>query len=181
MILAYPTIPPTNDNRPVFQNGLANLMGKDQADKFISEVTLYGSPKKVPEQLQHSIFLTDLKFYWDKEFLTYRTVGSIGVGYVGKMSVNRLVRGYVEIARKRSGDVFNFYLELDGNTYFYFTYARGVMQAISSDLKFNDVINNMKPDKRVADEKDGKAPYQYLLSTERKKNEFVKRVEGREE
>jgi hypothetical protein len=54
------------------------------------------------------------------------------------------------------------------------------MQAISSDIKFNDIINNMKPEKRVADEKDGKAPFQYLLSTERKKNEFLKRVENRE-
>lgn len=180
MILAYPTLPASNDNRPVFQNGMVNLMGKDPAEKFISEIALYGSPKKVPTELQHSIFLSDVKLYWHKESLSYKSVGGIGVGYVGKNPVNRMVRGYVEIARKRSGDVFNFYLELDGNTYFFFNYQRGVMQAISSDLKFNDVINNMKPDKRVADEKDGKAPYQFLLSTERKKNEFVKRVENTE-
>jgi hypothetical protein len=141
---------------------------------------LYGSPKKVPSELQHSIFLSDVKLYWNKESLSYKSLGSIGVGYVGKVPVNRMVRGYVEIARKRSGDAFNFYIELDGNTYFFFNYQRGVMQAISSDLKFNDTINNMKPDKRVADENDGKAPYQFLLSTERKKNEFVKRVENTE-
>jgi len=180
MILSYPTLPPVNDNRPVFQNGVVNFLGKEQGDKYLSEISLYGNPKKVPTEFSHSIFLSDVKFYWDKESLSYKSFGSIGVGYVGKEPVGRMVRGYVEIARKRSGDVFNFYLELDGNTYFFFNYQRGVMQAISSDIKFNDMINNMKPDKRVADEKDGKAPYQYLLSTERKKNEFVKRVEGRE-
>ncbi len=180
LILSYPTLPPSNDNRTVFQGGMTNLLGKEEADKFISEISLYGTPKKVPEALQHAIFLSDVKFYWDKESLSYKSVGSIGVGYVGKVPISRMVRGYVEIARKRSGDVFNFYIELDGNTYFFFNYQRGVMQAISSDMKFNDLINNMKPDKRVADEKDGKAPYQFLLSTERKKNEFVKRAEGRE-
>jgi hypothetical protein len=159
---------------------MVNMLGKEQADKFIADISLYGTPKKVPDELGHSIFLSDVKMYWHKEMLTFKNVGSLGVGYIGKVPVGRMVRGYIEIARKRSGDVFNLYLELDGNTYFFFNYQRGVMQAISSDMKFNDIINNMKPEKRVADEKDGKAPYQYLLSTERKKNEFLKRVENRE-
>ncbi len=180
MILSYPTLPPTNDNRPVFQNGMVSLLGKEDADKFIADISLYGTPKKMPDALSHSIFLSDLKMSWSKEMLSFRNTGSIGVGYVGKNPVGRMVKGYFEIARKRSGDTFILYLELDGNTYFFFHYQRGVMQAISSDMKFNDIINNMKPDKRVADEKDGKAPYQYLLSTERKKNEFVKRMENRE-
>jgi hypothetical protein len=54
------------------------------------------------------------------------------------------------------------------------------MQAVSSSIKFNEIINNMKPDKRVADEKGGKAPYQYLLSTDRKKLEFIRRIEDRD-
>jgi len=179
-ILTYPTLPPTNESRPVFQNGMKTLMGREQADKFISEISLYGTPKKVPAELQHSLFLSDVKFFWHKESLSYKSVGNIGVGYIGKNPVGRMIKGYIEIARKRSGDIFNFYLELDGNSYYFFNYQRGVMQVISSDIKFNDIINNMKPDKRVADEKGDQAPYQYLLSTERKKSEFLKRVENRE-
>jgi hypothetical protein len=37
----------------------------------------------------------------------------------------------------------------------------------------------MKPDKRVADDKGGLPAYQFLLSTDRKKNEFVKRIENK--
>jgi len=180
LILSYPTLPATNDNRPVFQNGMEVLMGKEKSDKFIAEIGLYGNPKKTPEELQNSIFLTDLKMYWHKETLMYKSVGSIGVGYVGKIPVNRMLRGHFEVARKRSGDIFNLFLELDGNTYFFFNYQRGVMQVISSDPKFNDIINNMKPEKRVADEKGGKTPYQFLLSTERRKAEFIRRVENRD-
>ena len=55
------------------------------------------------------------------------------------------------------------------------------MQAISSDGKFNDIINNVKPEKRVADEKNGAAPYQYMISTDRKKNEFLRKFRGAEE
>ncbi len=129
--------------------------------------------------MQHSLFLSDLKMYWHKESLSYKSVGPIGIAYMGKQQVNRMVRGYFEVARKRSGDQFNLYFELDGNTWVFFNYQRGVMQAISSDTKFNDVINNMKPDKRVADDKGGLPAYQFLLSTDRKKNEFVKRIENK--
>ena len=50
------------------------------------------------------------------------------------------------------------------------------MQAISSDTKFNDAIQNLKPEKRVADTKDDKPPYEYMLSTDRKRAEFVKKM-----
>lgn len=179
LILTFPTLPPTNDNRPEFQNGLRNLMGREAADKYISDISLYGAPKKVPAEMQHSLFLSDLKMYWHKESLSYKSVGPIGIAYMGKQQVNRMVRGYFEVARKRSGDQFNLYFELDGNTWLFFNYQRGVMQAISSDTKFNEIINNMKPDKRVADDKGGLPAYQFLLSTDRKKNEFVKRAENK--
>jgi hypothetical protein len=178
LILSYPTLPPTNDNRPVFQDGMRQLLGKDKGEKFLSEIALYGAPKKLPEELEHSIFLTALNLYWDKEMLSFKSNGKIGVGYIGKNNVNRVLGGYVEIARRRSGDIFNMYIEIDGNTWFFFNYQKGVMQAISSDPKFNDAINLMKPDKRVADEKGGQAPYQFLLSTERKKNEFKRKMEN---
>jgi hypothetical protein len=55
------------------------------------------------------------------------------------------------------------------------------MQAISSESKFNDFINNMKEEKRVADEKGGKQPYQYMVSTERKKNDFVRKFTEKDE
>jgi hypothetical protein len=180
LMLTFPTLPPTNDNRPEYQNGLRVLLGRESADKYISDISLYGAPKKLPEEMQHSIFLTDLKLYWQKESLSYKSVGPIGIGYMGKQQVNRMVKGYFEIARKRSGDQFNLYFELDGNTWVYFNYQRGVLQAIASDPKFNETIDAMKPDKRVADEKGGLAPYQFLLSTDRKKNEFLKRAENRE-
>lgn len=180
LILSYSNLPATNDNRDVFKNGIRVYLDEKKAAKFIEENEMYGAPKKLPDELGNSIFLTDLKLKWNKETLSFRSVGDIGVGYIGKNPVNRMMKGYFEIIRRRSGDVFHLFLELDGNTWFYFNYSPGVMQAISSSIKFNESITNTKPEKRVADEKGGKSPYQYLLSTERKKHEFIRRIEERD-
>jgi hypothetical protein len=176
-----PTLPPTNDTRPVYQRALSQILGKDKADKITSEINLYGSPKKIPEELQHAIVLTDLKLYWDKNTLTFRSKGNIGVGFVGKNVIGRMLKGYFEIQRKRTGDACNLYLEVNPSQWYYFNYQRGVMQAVSSETKFNDFISNMKEEKRIADEKGGKQPYQYMISTDRKKNDFVNRFNQKDE
>jgi hypothetical protein len=167
---------PSNEKRPVYQRALVQLLGKEKSDKINSETNLYGTPKKVPEELEASLVLSELNLHWDKPNLAFRSSGLIGVGFVNKVGLGRNIPGYFEIQRKRSGDALNLYLEINPSTWFYFNYQRGVMQAISSESKFNDIINNMKPEKRVADEKDGKQPYQYMVSTERKKSEFIKRM-----
>jgi hypothetical protein len=176
IITQYPSLQPTNDSRPVYGTALVNMIGKDKADKLITETSLYGMTKKVPEELQHTLTLTDLKFFWSKERTAYYSKGAIGVGLAGKNYIGRMMFGKLEIIRRRSGDVFNLYIEVDGSIWFYFNYARGVMQAISSEEKFNFAIDNMKPEKRVASEKGGLDPYQFMLSTERKKSEFLKRL-----
>ncbi len=181
MVLFQPSLTPTNDNRTVYHNAMIALLGKEKASKLIADINLYGKPKKLPEEIQHSFILTDVKLYWDKENQAIRSKGDIGLGFTHKWVVNRMVHGYIEIQKKKSGDAFNFYFETDPSTWYYFNYQRGVMQVISSEAKFNDVIMNMKDEKRVADEKDGKAPYQYMLSTERKKNEFIKRFNESDE
>jgi len=180
LILSYPSLPATNDSRDLFKNGLRVFMDEKKAAKFIEENETYGVAKKMPEELSSAIFLTDIKMKWRDDVMSMRSDGSIGVGYIGKTPVNRMLKGYFEVIRRRSGDVFNLFLELDGNTWFYFNYTPGVMQVISSSIKFNEIINNIKPEKRVADEKGGKSPYQYLLSTERKKIEFIRRIENRD-
>lgn len=178
VIEGYPTLQATNDGRPVWIRGIKTILGVEAADKMTTEFNLYGAPKKVPQPLQQSVFITDLKLHWDKSLQGFRNRGAIGIGFIGKNSVSRLLKGYVEILRRRNGDVFSLYFEADKNNWWYFTYSRGIMQAISSDIKFNDAIQNLKPDKRVADTKDNKAPYEYMLSTDRKKAEFTRKMKG---
>ncbi|CAN5504147.1 hypothetical protein BH11BAC2_BH11BAC2_10190 [soil metagenome] len=175
VITGNPTLTATNDARTTWTRGMKELVGPEKTEKMISEFNLYGAPKKVPQELQQTIFLTDVKLYWDKEAQSYKSTGPIGIGFIGKTTISRMVKGYIEIQRRRGGEVFNLYLESDNASWWFFTYSRGIMQSISSDIKFNDLIQNMKPDKRVADTKGDKPAYEFMLSTDRRKAEFIKR------
>jgi hypothetical protein len=168
---------PTSDiGRPTYERGITELAGKEKAEKILSELTLYGSFKKMPEELRHTMFLSDLNMTWDDMTRSYRSVGKIGVGSIDKVSVNRKINGFVEVVHKRSGDALYVYLEPENGVWYYFGYARGLMQTLSSNSAFNDVINKMKPEKRVRKEKD-KPDYEFMLTTDRAVRNFLKKMQ----
>lgn len=176
-ISTNPSLLATQDvGRPTFEHGLTELVGKEKADKLIAELNLYGSFKKIPEDLRQTFFITELKMAWNNETRSYRSIGPIGIGSIDKVSVNRKVNGYVEIIHKRTGDVLNIYLEPENGKWFYFSYARGLMQALSTVTTFNDVITKLKPEKRINKEKD-KPDFEYILSTDRAVKNFLKRMQ----
>jgi hypothetical protein len=174
-ITSNSTLKPTNDTRSIWTRSMRAIVGTEKADKMVSEFALYGAPKKVPQELQQALYLTDLKMYWNKNSQSFKSVGPIGIGFIDKNTISRQLTGYFEIQKKKNGDVLNLYFEADQGNWWYFTYSRGILQSCSSDIKFNDAINNMKPDKRIADKKGDLPSYEYILSTDRKKNEFKTR------
>ena len=113
---------------------------------------------------------------WNNDTRTYRSSGTIGISNIDKTSINRRVPGYVEIVHKRSGDVFNLYLEPENGTWYYFSYTRGLMQSISSYSAFNESIEKLKPEKRIKKAKD-KSDVEYILSTDRAVRNFLKRMQ----
>ena len=178
-----PNLKPTQDaGRKTYEHGLVELVGKERADKLLAELNLYGAFKKIPDELRHTIFFTELKMEWNNETKTYRSVGQIGIGSIDKVNINRRMNGVVEIVHKRSGDALNIYLEPESGQYFYFSYSRGLLQAISSYSAFNDEINKVKPEKRINKEKD-KPNLEYILSTDRAVRNFLRKTQpaGQEE
>ncbi len=176
----FTNLTPTNFSRPVYEKGLRELLGKEQADKLISQVNLYGSFKKFPDELKYTLFLTDLKMKWTTKTSSYLSRGKIGIGNIQKTQINKFVDGRIEIKRKRSGDIITIYLEMDPNNWYFFTYERGLMQAVSSNANFNNIIKEMKPENRKHEEKD-KPAYQFNLCTEAKKKTFLRKVGSVEE
>ena len=79
---------PLNFDRPVYERGLMELVGKETADKLVSEVNLLGSYKKFPEELEQSIVFTELKMYWNDSTSSYLSSGPIGVGNIGKRQID---------------------------------------------------------------------------------------------
>ncbi|MFL5762975.1 MAG: hypothetical protein ACJ77K_03475 [Bacteroidia bacterium] len=181
-IVSNTDLKPTDFSRPVFEKGMREMLGKEQADKLISQLNLYGSYKKFPDELKKTIFFTDVKMKWNKDTRSYTSYGKLGIGNINKTQVNKYVDGRIEIIKKRGGDILNLYLELDANNWYYFNYTRGVMLMISSNDAFNNVIKELKPEKRQKDgDKDKKEPnYQYNLTTPAKKTQFLRKTESAE-
>jgi len=168
---------PVKLDRPTYEKGLREVIGKVEADKLIAQANLYGEFKKLPDQLRKTLVFNDLKFKWDDNKRRYKSFGKLGISNIGKEQINKYVDGKVEIIKKRSGDIVTIYLEIDKNNWYFFTYTRGMMQAISSDTDFNTAIQETKPDKRKSKAEKGQEPYQFMYSTKRKKTDFLRKFD----
>jgi len=163
--------PPADIKLINFKQRLSYLLDTGKLNKFYDELKVSGKVKELPAELSKSIFLSDVHLVWEQESKSYRSVGKIGVGYINKRQINSYFDGYVELWRKRSGDVVDIYLQIDDKTFYYFGYTRGTMQVLSSDNKgFNDPIRNLKDNDRTFKVPFGQIPYTFLISTERKMN-----------
>lgn len=171
------SLDPVKLDRPTFEKGLREVIGKTEADKLIAQANLYGEFKKIPDELRKTLVFNDLKFKWDDNGRRYKSFGKLGISNIDKEQINKYVDGKVEIIKKRSGDILNIYIEIDKNNWYFFTYTRGMMQAISSDVDFNTAIQETKPDKRKSKAEKGQEPYQFMYSTERKKVDFLRKFD----
>ncbi|MEX2596721.1 MAG: hypothetical protein WEC59_07310 [Salibacteraceae bacterium] len=163
---------PVNFERDTYQKGLRELIGTDEADQLISTILLTGNFKKFPSELEKKFFLTDLQLEWNPETDSYQSTGTIGVGTIGKRQVNVKVNGKVEVVVGRIPEI-NIYLEADNSTWWYFKYSRNIMQAYSSLEDFNSSIGDLKADKRKLKVDKGEAPYSFMLSSKRRKDDFL--------
>ncbi len=167
-----------NTTNGKIKKAYAEILGEKDAEKVINEINMYGAIRKVPDKLDYTMLLTDVKLRYDSITKSFISLGEIGVGSVGKTQVNKYVKGYLQIIKKRSGDIFTLYLELDDAEWYFFNFSNNLMQAYSSIKEFNEFITKEKPDKRRLDAEKGLPAYSYYLSTERRRNDFIKRMEA---
>lgn len=168
---------PVPFTRQIYERSLTEHIGKKEADKLISQVNLYGNFKKVPDELEHTFFFSDVKFKWNKPTKSFVSVGKIGIGNIYKNQLNRYYDGKIEIIQKRSGDSFNIYLSDENNNWYFFSYTGNQMQAVSSDEKWNNIIREMKPEKRQVEKEKGKTAYMFSLTLVSKAKQFLKKFE----
>lgn len=164
-----------------FEKGLHELLGKEKADKLIAEINLYGKYKKFPDELEHSIFFTDVHTIWDKKNNAYVSDGAIGIGSIRKNQVNKYVQGKIALSKKKTGDILDIYLEVDNNVWYYFRYTKGLLTAVSGDQNFNKIIQALKSDKRELKTERGQTPYQFSLGSEQQKNIYLRKFKNSEE
>jgi len=160
-----------------YEKALIEVLGKEQTTKLIQELNLYGSFKKLPKELEKTMFLTDVKLEWNPTTGSYRYKGFIGISSIGKYQVNKMVYGLIELEKRRNGDVISIYFEPSDDSWFYFNYKRGMLGAFSSHDDFNAQIRDTKDDKRTQKGEKGKPNLTYVLSTAIQRRNFVRTFE----
>lgn len=163
-----------------YTRSLREFVGQQEADKILKDLSLSGYLRKFPDTLNHTIVLTNVNMYFDKEQKSYFSYGPIGISNIGKTPVNKYVKGYLEIGKRRTGDIINLYLEADEKQWYFFAYANNTMQAISSNTAFNDKILGLKEDQRLIKGENGHPSYQFILGTADKKATFLRKMKQME-
>ncbi len=160
----------------LYEKGLKNVLGHTAANLYLKEQNMYGGVKVMPEPLTSAFVFNKLQLKWRKKSHAWRSEGKLGIVNINGIPINKKVKGYLEIIRRRSGDEMNLYLELTPKLWYYFNYRRGLMQMYSSYSPFNEFISNIKGSDRKLKVHRGEASYVFFLSNVRKKKKFIKRM-----
>lgn len=170
----WPNLNPVDVVKTKYEKGLVEFLGTEKSDKLISELSLNGQLKKVPDELLSVFYFADIRWTWNAQDETFQSVGSLGLASMDKRQVFRYVKGKIEIEKRRSADVLRIYIELDPGTWYYFEYKLGILNVSSTDKEFIQIITDLKDDKRKFEEKNVKYTFQ-LLASKKKRDDFVAR------
>ncbi|MGE5316578.1 MAG: hypothetical protein ACM3ME_01185, partial [Chloroflexota bacterium] len=165
-------------NSPAFKSFIINLIGEGDANQFIEELNLSGQVKKMPQALNKPLIFNNVNMVWDSKLKSYVSDGKIGVAAVKGEIVNRSVDGYIEIGKRRTGDVLNIYLELNPLVWYFFSYSNGIMQSISSNNEYNSILSSLKESKRTTNTGD-EMGYQFIISTPEARMAFMHKMQQR--
>jgi hypothetical protein len=176
-----PTLKPVNLNSEMYNKGMKDLVGIEAANMLKEDLDLYSTARGLPKEFNFEIFLNDVNLYWNESSSSFRSKGRIGIGFIGVQPVNVYVDGFIEIQRRRSGDMFDIYLKADESTWYYFSYIRGNMMVQSADIDFNTYIADLKQKVRKHPNSTVRIPYTYMISVEDRLERFLRRMRGEED
>ena len=169
------TLEPIDFSNKVFTKGITEILGKDKGDKVIADLNLNGNIKKFPDEFEKTFLITNTEMRYDKVSRSFLSMGKIGLGAINKSEIYKQVPGHIQIQRKKGGDNFTLYFELDPQTWYYFYYFKGVMSVVSSNADFNNTIKELKSKDKKQDVKSGPA-FQFNICSPTKKDMFLRKM-----
>lgn len=98
---------------------------------------------KLISDLQKTIFLSELHMKWNASSRSLISVGNIGINSFEKFRLERMVKGRLEMTKRRSGDDFVLYIQSPQNgSWYFFKYQRNILYVVGSDALFNQYIKD---------------------------------------
>ncbi|MDX1315426.1 MAG: hypothetical protein R3356_07985, partial [Eudoraea sp.] len=159
-----------------YQKGMRNMVGTEVADKLETDLGLMGTYTEIPEELDYTILFNDVQLKWHQMTNSFRYNGKIGIGMIGDIQVNKKIQAYIEFVDK-GADIFDIYMKADNRTWYYFAYSNGVLQALSSNGEFNNILSSLKTKDRKLKSGGGLAPYTYSEASAQRLGRFINKFE----
>jgi hypothetical protein len=168
---------PTPFEGDLFNHGIIQLLGKERGDKALSDLNLYGAYKKFPDELEKSLVLNDVKLSYNTTAKAYISTGRIGLGNILKSEIFAYLsaNSIIQIKKVKGGDQLDIYLEADANTWYYFSFTRGTMLAVSSNEVFNKELTELKSKNKKMSVDKGPS-YRFDATNKRKKEVFLSKM-----
>ncbi len=131
----------------------------------------------LPKEMQSNIVFSNLTLLYDADFQIYRSVGPIGVAYIGETPIMKMLTGYVEFGQRKFNDFFHIYIESTFDDWFYISCQNNTMQMISSKEDFNKLLAAVPAAKRqIPLTKDKKYFFLYTIGSPAAKESFLYRA-----
>lgn len=172
-----PGLRPVSLNSDFYRKGLHTLLGEKASRTISDELGTFGIIRNMPAEYIYELFLNDVTMEWNETSSSFKSVGKIGIGFIGQQPINLYVDGYVEIQRRRSGDLLDIYLRVNESTWYYFSYFRGVLMTLSGNSSYNSLITNIKLKDRKHPKATVRNPYTYMISLEDRFRDFLRRMD----
>ncbi|MEN8225982.1 MAG: hypothetical protein ABFS05_11560, partial [Bacteroidota bacterium] len=176
--LSSANLPGTETTDIKFVNFLKQIVPVSEVDRIISDLSNFGTVRRLPNELNYMMLFTQVKFNWNPASSSFVSYDDLGMFSLGGEIVNGSVPGYIEIERKPTGfGVINIYFELPGGEWYFFSYRNYIMQTISSNEVYNNEILDLREDKRIVKSREEEVPYEFVISSKRKMLDFKRRME----
>lgn len=177
-IRSNPTLRTVNLSSEFNLKGMRDLLGEEAARKLNEELQLFGVARSLPREYISQLLINDVTMQWNPYTLSFISRGKIGIGFIGDQPLNVYVDGWVELQRKRSGDLLDIYLKAGDNSWYWFSYFRGVLMSYSSNLTYNDIISNTKEKQRRDPNANSRIDFEYIIGVPDRVQRFIRRMES---
>jgi hypothetical protein len=177
-IRSVPTLKAVNLSSEFNRKAMRDLIGTEAARALSEELQLFGMVKTLPKQYSFQLMLNEVNFKWNPNTMSFMSQGKIGIGFIGNQPLNIYVDGWVELQRKRSGDILDIYLKANDNVWYWFSYFRGVLMSYSSNESYNVLLGEVKDKLRKDPRSNAQVEYEYMIGPRDRLIRFLRRMES---
>jgi hypothetical protein len=177
-IRSVPTLKAVNLSSEFNRKAMRDLIGPEAAKALAEELQLFGIVKTMPKQYSYQLMLNEVNLKWNPNTMSFMSQGKIGIGFIGNQPLNIYVDGWVELQRKRSGDILDIYLKANDNVWYWFSYFRGVMMSYSSSDTYNVLLGGIKDKLRKDPKSNSQVEYEYMIGPRDRLIRFLRRMES---